>query len=273
MARKKVNLYQFSNKGTHAERIKHALTLLELDGMYGSFEQLAEEGIKNHITLYDFLETLLEKEVVLKEDSRTVRWIQQARFPWQKTLKEFDFAFQPSINQAFIHELASARFVKQGKNVIFLGPPGVGKTHLSIALGIEAISQGYDVRFVLLNDLIDQFLKCDGNIVRVQRLLATLLRPKVLILDDIDYYTMGEDTSEFVFKLVIQRYNNNMSMIFTSNKSFDDWGGLFVQRQRASSAIDRITERAEIVEISGTSYRLKDKVDSKKLKGKSVVVN
>lgn len=260
MARKKVNQYQLSSEGSQIERIKKALELLELDGVAGSFEQSAEEAVKNHTTPLDFLEGLLEKEVVLKEDSRTNRWIAQAKFPWQKTLKEFDFSFQPTIDQTFIYELASSRFVEHGKNVIFLGPPGVGKTHLSVALAIEAINQGYDARFLPLNDLIDMVVKCDKSIIRTQRLLATLLRPKVVILDDIDYYTMSEDTTEFLFKLVMQRYNSKLSTIFTSNKGFEEWEGLFGQRQRASAAIDRITERAEIIEIDGDSYRLKGKV-------------
>ena len=259
MSRKKVNLYQFSASGSQVKRIADALELLELAGIAGSFSRSSEEAVRNHKTPLDYLEGLLEKEVLLKEESRILRWIAQARFPWHKTLKEFDFDFQPSIDQTLIYELASARFVMKGGNVLFHGPPGVGKTHLSIALGIEVIHQGYDVRFIVLNQLIDLVLKCGQDIIRTQRLLATLFRPKVLILDDIDHYKLSEDTTEFLFKLVIYRYDHELSTIFTSNKHFDDWEPLFGQKARAAVAIDRITQRAEVISIDGISYRLKDK--------------
>lgn len=260
MARKKINRFYISNKTSQVDRIKHMLTLLELDGIMSSFEQLAENGNKDHITLLEFLERLLENEMLIKEDGRVTRWMVQAKFPWVKTLQDFDFSFQPSIDQTLIKDLSTARFVEQGRNVLFVGPPGVGKTHLSIALGVEAIHHGFDTRFFRLNTMIDDITKADTGEKRV-KLLATLMRPKLLILDDMDYFIINPQVSEFIFKLVMARYENKLSTIFTSNKDVDDWDTLFGQKQRTSAAVDRIVERADVFMIDGKSYRMKDKMN------------
>lgn len=260
MSRKKISCYYLSNKSSQNERILHALELLELDGFASSFARLSEEVIASHKTPLDFLELLLEKEILLKEETRIERWLRQARFRRIKTLKDFDFSFQPSIDQTLIYSLAESEFVVKGKNVIFVGPQGVGKTHLSIALGLESINHGHDVRFIRLEDLIENVTKCENDGIRLQRLLASFLRPKLLILDEIDYYTMSDDAKEFLFKLIMHRHNNRTSLIFTSNQEFYEWAVLFGKKHRAAAAMDRIIGNAEIIQIEGESYRLKDKI-------------
>ncbi len=196
------------------------LKILGLEGARASFDNLAKQSVENSSTPYGFLENLLDKELLWKEDNRLQRWIQKARFPWKRTLTDFDFSFQPKIDMVLIHELASCRFIGKSENIVLLGPPGVGKTHLATALGLEAIHQGHEVRF-----------------------LASLLRPELLILDEMDLYEKG-------------------SIIFTSNKAFSEWGKLFGNSTRAGVILDRINHHCTIVNIEGESYRFKDKPQS-----------
>lgn len=256
MGRKKVSQY-VAPAGSQEERIKSMLKLLELDAIAMSLKNVEEKVSEKHGTSFDFLESLLEKEFTYKEESRLTRWIQQARFPFKKTIRDFDFDFQPSINRAEINDLLSCRFIERGKNVVFLGQPGVGKTHLSVALGIEAIHRGFEARFLRLDELIEMVETADEN--SSPRLLRTLIRPRLLILDDIDFYDTGKNASEFLFKLMSRRYDDGVSTILTSNKAFDDWEPLF-GGSRAEAIVDRITGGAHIINITGNSYRTKDNV-------------
>lgn len=256
MGKSKVNLYSIPKSTKQGERISSALKLLELEGMRISFDKLASKMFKPHVTFYDFLESLLEKELSYKEESRQQRWIQQARFPWQKTLVDFDFSFQPKLNKRLIYELASGRFIEKAENVIFLGPPGVGKTHLSIALGLEAIKKGHEVKFLTLAQLIKSVEKTDNDAELRHRLLGALLRPKLLILDEMDLHDTTVTSSTFLFKLLQDRYEKG-SIIFTSNKAFSEWGKLFDNKTRASAIVDRILHHAITIPIEGESWRLK----------------
>lgn len=258
MGKSKVNLYSIPQSTQQGERISSALKLLELEGIRSSFDKLASRMFKEHATFYDFLESLLEKELCYKEENRQQRWIQQARFPWLKTLVDFDFSFQPKLNKRLVYELASCRFIDRAENVIFLGPPGVGKTHLSIALGLEAIQKGYEVRFLTLAQLIESVEKTDNDAVLRHRLLGMLLRPKLLILDEMDLHDTTLTSSTFLFKLLQDRYEKG-SIVFTSNKAFAEWGKLFDNKTRAGAIVDRILHHAITIPIEGESYRLKGK--------------
>lgn len=257
MSRNKINKFVIPD-GDQEEKIKTMLKNLELQSAASSFLKINEIVRRSNGTHLDFLENMLEKETISKEENRFARWVQQARFPFRKTILDFDFSFQPSIDQTLIRELQTCRFIKQGKNIVFLGPAGVGKTHLSIGLGLEAIKRGLETRFLKLDELIDLVEKADEN--SLVKLFRTLARPRLLILDDIDFYNTGKNASTFLFKLVLKRYEDKLSIIFTSNKSFREWGELFGNRQRVNAALDRIVERAEIINISGDSYRVKDKI-------------
>lgn len=228
--------------------------------MLGSFNLIAEQSLDDTSTPHDFLERLLEKELIQKEDNRIQRWIQQARFPTLKTLEGFDFPFQPSINKKHIYDLASCRFIESTENVIFLGPPGVGKTHLSIALGLEAINKGFEVKFLTLENFINAVEKLINNQQAPQRLLSSLLGPDLLILDEVDIYQTDINASNLLFEILYKRHERN-STVFTSNKPFSEWNKLFGSQTRAEMILDRITHHAHIVSIEGDSYRLKDKLE------------
>lgn len=254
MGRKKINKYHVPI-GSQEEGLQSTLRLFGLDAAADCLAHVEQQVHKQDGTYYDFLDNLLEKEIVYKEDGRLARWMQQARFPFKKTIRDFDFSFQPSIKRSDITDLLTCRYVQRGRNIIFLGQPGVGKTHLSVSLGIEAIHEGYETRFLRLDELIEMVELTDerGSV----RLLRSLVRPKLLILDDIDFYDTGKNASEFLFKLMGRRYDSQVSTILTSNKTFDQWEALF-GGSRAEAAVDRIVGGAYIINISGNSYRTKD---------------
>lgn len=257
MTKSKVKIYKISSSPKQNERISQALKELGLDGMSSCFDRTAQECIKNKKTPYDFIESLLEKEFILREDSRIQRWIQKASFPFKRTLEEFDFSFQHSIDATQIRDLASCRYIDKKEDVVFIGPPGVGKTHLSVALGYEAIYTGHDVKFLTLDQLVE-LVERKTSAEERHYLFTSLMRPELLILDEMDLYETSSNAATFLFKLLHQRYESG-SVIFTSNRSFEEWGKLFGSQQRASAILDRLHHHATIVKIEGESYRLKDK--------------
>jgi DNA replication protein DnaC len=264
MSRTHVSTYQLERKDSQEEYIINVCNLLGLAETAASFRHLANSINNTHGTLFDFLEGILEKELLRKEENRIMRWVQQARFSSKKTIDEFNFSFQPDINPRQIKELASCRYIREGKNIVFLGPPGVGKTHLSIGLGMEAIYKGFTTKFLRLDELIDRVDK-ETDAVSVSRIFKTYSTPQLLILDDIDFYVTGINASAVLFKLISTRDSNRLSTIFTSNKPFSEWKDLFGNHDRASAALDRIVGNSIIVKIEGESYRVKDKMKKMEL--------
>lgn len=265
MGKKKIGKFVYPQTGTQVEKIEQAFKLLGLENCGSSFEFLAQKIQEEGKTILDFQEELLKGEVQYQEDKRLNRWIQQAKLPQLKTIDghedtRFNFAAQPVIKPAQIRELASCRFIEQGKNVILLGPTGVGKTHLALALGFEAIQQAYEVKNVQLNEFINLFhsASISSSETSKKRLFRSLAAPKLLILDDIDYYTPSEEAGEFLFDVLMQRYKDQLSILVTSNKNPKDWN-LFGTPERSRAILDRIFDhsRAIIINImDGRSYRV-----------------
>jgi len=241
---------------TH-ERVRDNLEKLRLQRIAQVLDSVAEEAARANLPYLDFLDRLLEEEAAARYQRTVAFKTKMARFPFIKTLDQFDFSFQPSIDQRQIKELATLRFIENGENVIFLGPPGVGKTHLAIALGLKAVAQGYGVYFITVHELIDALAR-DYSENRMAERMKLLCRPKLLIIDEMGYLPLDRTGASFFFQLVSRRYERG-SIIITSNKSYGDWGSIFSDSIIASAILDRLLHHSTTINIRGESYRLREK--------------
>lgn len=265
MGKKKVDKYQISTKPKQEERIEENFKLLKLDGMLASYRRFAKDFFKNNWTPLDLIEKLQQAEANWDEGNRIDRWMQNAKFEINKNLEDFDFSYPIKINKTLVFELVSCRYIENTTNVAFLGPTGVGKTHLASALGHEAIYAGFDVRFLNLRSLNELIDKVSDNPLQLRRLMNALIKPKVLILDEIALFEPNDNLAKFLVELLLNRHLKS-STIFTSNKTFKSWVNAFGDTHTSAMVLDRITQCMEIVEIEGPSYRLKDRLNKKSAK-------
>jgi DNA replication protein DnaC len=183
--------------------------------------------------------------------------LRQARLPWVKTIEQFDFDFQPSLDRRQVRELAGLSFVERAHNVVILGPPGVGKTHLSVGLAVKGVEAGYSVLFLTLETLMTRLTKAQAE-NRLERSLKQLVYPKLLIIDEIGYLPLSREEASLFFRLVVRRYER-ASLVVTSNKNFVDWGDIFSDHVLATAILDRLLHHSTILNIKGESFRLKEK--------------
>ena len=242
---------------TAIDQLQETLSGLGLAAVEARLEGLLEQAAKKEPSYGDFLLEVLTTE----SDARRQRYLktrlQLAHLPYIKTFDQFDFSFQPSIDERQIRELRTLRFVHEASNVILLGPPGVGKTHLAVALGEAAIRSGQAAYFMTAHDLVDDLGRAyrEG---RLDRRLKVYLAPKVLVIDEMGYLPLDELGATIFFQLVSARYERG-SIILTSNKSYGDWGGIFGDPIIATAIRDRLLHHSTTINIRGESYRLKDR--------------
>lgn len=206
-----------------------------------------------------FLGYLLDGELRERHRKTVELNIQFARFPWIKSLDDFDFEAQPSIDRRLTEELATGRYLSEGRNVILLGPPGTGKTHLAIALGQLCAQLGHRVYFTNAIELAHKLTKAvDEN--RLHREMKNLTRPKLLIIDEVGYLQFDPTQASLLFQVICQRYQKGGSIILTSNKPFSQWAQVFSDdTAMATAALDRLLHRSTVINIKGESFRLKEK--------------
>jgi DNA replication protein DnaC len=218
---------------------------------------VCEQAAKRELGYKEFLIDALSAEWQGRHLKGVEARLAQARLPWVKTLEQFDFSFQPSLDRKVVRELAGLGFVERAENVVLLGPPGVGKTHLALALGVKAAEAGHRVLFLTLETLMTRLRRAQVE-NRLERQMQQFVYPKALLIDEIGYLPLSRDEASLFFRLITRRYER-ASLILTSNKSFVDWGEIFGDQVLATAILDRLLHHATTLNIKGESYRLKEK--------------
>jgi len=235
---------------TNYNKLINNLEILKLDKMV-SFLPNYLDSIKNKdVSTVDILYRLTEEEINYRDERASKIQVSVAGFPFEKEIKDFDFSYQPGINKQQLLDLETLRFMENKENILFVGSSGVGKTHLAISLGIAAAKKRYLTYFISCHDLIMQLRKAH-NENRMEQ---------ILIIDEIGYLPVDRDGANLFFQLIAKRYEQN-STIVTTNQPFSKWGEVFSDNTLANAILDRLLHHSTVIKITGTSYRLKDKLE------------
>ncbi len=251
------------------ERLKNNLESLKMRNTLEILDNYLERAVREQLNIVEVLDYIFSEEADNRRRQAYEKQVQLSGFPIKKTLSDFDFSFQPSLDRRQIEELATMRFVWNAENVIFLGPPGVGKTHLATALGLVAAQHRFSMYYINCHTLIEQLKKSHYE-NRLPDRLRTLGKYKLLIIDEIGYLPMDIQGANLFFQLIARRYEKN-STIFTSNKTFSQWNDVFADVTIASAILDRVLHHATVINIKGESYRLKERKEF--MKQKQQIVN
>lgn len=241
-------------------RIHRNATELKLHGLAAGVDELVKRAEDAQLGYRELIDLVLDSEVGVLEGRRYESRLRLAGLPHHKTLDDFDTAFQPGLDPKRLAELRSLRFVARKVGCLILGPPGTGKSHIAISLGMEALARGYLIRYTTLDDLIRSLREADA-LGKLAARLAFYQRPHLLICDEVSYTPLDRGDANRFFQLVNRRYTRS-SMIITSNKSIGEWAELFGEEALAAAILDRLLHDAEVLTINGPSYRLRGRLDA-----------
>jgi DNA replication protein DnaC len=238
------------------ETLKEPLKQLRLPALAAALELRNQYALDHQVSYLEFLELLLEDEWAARQGQAYHKRLVASRLSSQKLLSTYDFTYQPQLDKRLVYDLASCRFIEEHRNIVLLGNPGVGKTHLATALGLEAVKKGYKVLFTHANEVIEKLhtSKADGS---YRSALNKILAPDLLIIDELGFKKVPLSGLDDFFQIIRQRYEK-ASIIITSNRNFEDWGQILGDAVMASAIIDRIIHHATVIKITGSSYRLKN---------------
>lgn len=243
----------------HEETAAASLAALGLAVACAQLDAAAQQAAAGQWSYSRFLGYLLEGELRARHEKAVRLSLQFARLPCQKRLAEFDFSQQPSLDRRLVEELATLRFLAEGRNLVLLGRPGVGKTHLAIALGMLTAEAGHRIYFATAIELARRMNKALAD-NRLAREINNLVRPKLLIIDEVGYLSLDPTQASLLFQVIAERHERRQPIILTSNKAFADWGqGFAAGAIMASAALDRLLHRATVINIRGDSFRLKSR--------------
>jgi DNA replication protein DnaC len=243
------------------DALQKALTKLRLSGLAQSLDVRLQEASGNGLNHVEFLELILQDELAVRAERLIARRVKAAAFHEPRTLEDFDWQFNTSIKKKQIFDLATCRFIREARDVLFLGPPGTGKSHLVQALGYQAIKSGFTVLYRSIFDVVRDFLH-DEALGGQDKVLLKYIKPDLLQIDDMGMKQLPKRSGEYLFEIIMRRYQVR-STIMTSNRPLEDWGKLIGDVPAATAILDRFLHNADVISITGKSYRMKDRAAKK----------
>ena len=250
------------------DSLQDKIKKLHLAGILQTADMRAEQAVKEQLSYMEFLELLINDENLNRSRNRRNDLMRRSRIPQHKTIEEFNFSWQPCLNRQAIYAFGTGEFIRKKENIAFIGLPGTGKTHLSIALGIKAIEQGYTVLFTTLSEMMEDLYMSRADTSFRQK-LKKYVSPDLLIIDEFGLKKLGQTNVDDLYEVISKRYETAATII-TSNKQFDEWGSILFDPVLATAILDRFVHHCSFITIEGESYRMKERerITSTKRRGR-----